>query len=262
MKALDLTQKPIIGMVHLKALPATAGFSGDMGPVYEQALADARRLLDGGVGALLVENDGDQPYESKLSTPQVAALAAVASRLRGTFDVPLGISAAFNDYEAALSIAKAVGAGFVRIPVFVDTVVAFCGVIGPAAPMAVKLRSRLQAGEVQILADVQVKYTKMLLPAITIEESAKMAQSCGADAIIVTGVSSGDVPPIDAVKRVKQAVAAPVLIGSGIARENVQEQLAIADGAIVGTTFKRDGRIDEEKVRDFMRAYRGEATWN
>ena len=137
----------------------------------------------------------------------------------------------------ALSIAKAVGAGFVRIPVFVDTVVAFCGVIGPAAPMAVKLRSRLQAGEVQILADVQVKYTKMLLPATTIEESAKMAQSCGADAIIVTGVSSGDVPPIDAVKRVKQAVAAPVLIGSGIARENVREQLAIADGAIVGLSL-------------------------
>lgn len=259
---LNFKEKPIIGMVHLKALPGSASFDGDMDAVYAQARSDARMLVDGGVQALMVENDGDQPYECTLSTPQIAALAAVASRLRAEFDVPMGISAAFNDYQAALSIAKAVGAQFVRIPVFVDTVVAFCGILQPVAPMAIKLRSRLQAESVQILADIQVKHTKLLLPETAIEESAQLAQSCGADAVIVTGVSTGNVPPIEAVKRAKSAVRIPVLIGSGIASDNVREQLAIADGAIVGTTFKQGGRLDEARIRSFMEAYGGGSTWN
>lgn len=257
MKELDFAQKPIIGMVHLKALPGSAGFDGDMERVYRLALEDAAMLAKGGVDAIMVENDGDQPYESKLNTAQTAALAAVASAVCAQFDLPLGISAAFNDYQAALAVARAVGAQFVRIPVFVDTVVTFCGIIQPVGPQAMKLRRSLQAGHVKILADVQVKYTKMLLGDITIEESAKQAQNCGADAVVVTGLASGNVPAIEAVKRVKTAVQVPVLVGSGIDKTNVRQQLAIADGAIVGTTFKTNGAVDSEKVRAFMQARGG-----
>jgi predicted TIM-barrel enzyme len=48
----------------------------------------------------------------------------------------------------------------------------------------------------------------------------------------------------------------PVFANTGVRLENVEQQLAVADGAITGTTFKRDGyiwnEVDEKRVRAFM----------
>lgn len=250
-------QKPVIGMVHLKALPGSAAFKGDMDEVYACAYRDAQALCAGGIDALLVENDGDQPFSSEISLAQATALAALAAYIKQSFGVVVGISAAFNSYKAALACAKAARADFVRIPVFVDTVVTFCGTIHPCCAEAIKFRSSIFAQDVKILADVQVKYTHMLLKDVSIEESAKMAQSCGADAIIVTGVASGNEPPIETVRRAKAAVSLPVIIGSGSTKDNVAEQLQVADGVIIGTALKTNGRIDPEKVLGFIDAAKG-----
>ena len=257
MKTLDFKDKPIIGMVHLKPLPGSAKYHGSMKDVIYKAIDDANILVNAGIDAIMIENDGDQPYEIQLNHAQLAALSSVASAVRSKFEeIPMGISAAFNDYQAGLSIAYAAGAQFIRIPVFVDMVVSSCGVIHPVGPKAIKYRSALGADNIKILADIQVKYTKMLIQNISIEESAVQAQSCGADAVIVTGTASGDVPPIDAVSRVRKVLDIPVLVGSGIDKNNVKEQMTIADGAIVGTTFKTNGNIDAEKVIEFMKVLR------
>jgi predicted TIM-barrel enzyme len=56
---------------------------------------------------------------------------------------------------------------------------------------------------------------------------------------------------------VKEAVPeTPVFANTGVRPDNAAEQLSIADGAIVGTTFKYDGKfenhVDEKRVRFFM----------
>ena len=61
-----------------------------------------------------------------------------------------------------------------------------------------------------------------------------------------------------AVKLVKAAVPdTPVFANTGVNVSNVAEQLAVADGAVVGTTFKRDGYIwndvDVSRVKEFMK---------
>jgi predicted TIM-barrel enzyme len=47
-----------------------------------------------------------------------------------------------------------------------------------------------------------------------------------------------------------------VFANTGVRLSNVEEMLTVADGAIVGTTFKEDGYIwndvDTNRVRDFM----------
>lgn len=249
--------KFLVGMVHLAPLPGSADFQGDMETVYNHALADAKSLADNGIEALMVENFSDGPYAKTLSLEQATALAAVTAVVKKETGLPVGIDAAFCDYKAALSGAKAAMADFVRLAVFVDTVECFAGILEPCCSEAVPYRKHIGGENIKIFADVQVKHTHMLVKDVDITESAQVAQSCGADAIIVTGLATGAETPIDTVKRVKAAVSCPVIIGSGLNASNAKEQLSIADGAIVGSSLKTNGRIDGAKVRELVASLKG-----
>ncbi|KKK38919.1 photosystem I assembly BtpA [Mesobacillus campisalis] len=249
-------QKAVIGMVHLLPLPGTPMFAGDVQAIYDQALLDAKTLEEGGVHALMIENFGDMPYKKTIEIEQVAALAAVSAVVKQQTDLQIGIDAAFCDYKAAISIAQAVQADFVRLAVFVDTVESFNGIMEPCAGEALAYRKAIGANHVGILADVQVKHAHMLVPSVPIEESAKVAVSCMADGIIVTGTHTGGETPLDSIKRVKAVVDCPVIIGSGVSAKNIKEQLSIADGAIVGSSLKSTSDpaspIDLEKVKSLV----------
>ncbi|MTI59412.1 MAG: BtpA/SgcQ family protein [Firmicutes bacterium] len=243
---------PLIGMVHLKALPGTAGFSGNIEEIYESAVEDARRLAAGGMGGIMVENFSDMPYAVKLDTAQRTALAAVSREVKKSVSIAVGVDAALSDYKGALAAAVAAGADFVRIAVFVDTVDSFAGIIQPCAAEAIKYRKKIGGEQIKIFADVQVKYTHMIKDTINIVESAVNAQACMADGIIVTGSKTGEETPLEAVKRVKEKVNLPVLIGSGAGPDNIVKQMAIADGAIIGSSLKEEGKVtkpvDQKRV--------------
>lgn len=235
--------KFIIGMVHCLPLPGTPNFDGDSQRILDQAVEDAIKLEKAGVDAIMIENMGDSPFGRTLDIAQVSALAAASALVKNAVSIPVGIDAAFNDAKAALSIAKIIGGDFVRIPVFVDTVEFFGGIIEPCARECMYYRKALGAENIKILADIQVKYTNMVLSHITLEQSAKVAESCGADAIIVTGVGSGYETPLKAIESVKKVIKIPVIAGSGVTADNINEQLNIADGAIIGSSLKEGGII-------------------
>lgn len=246
----------VIGMVHCLPLPGTAGFDGNFDKIIRHAVADAVTLEKAGVDAVIVENMGDTPFTALLSTAQIAALSAAAFAVRQSVKIPIGIDAAFNDCKASLSIAGIGGADFVRVPVFVDTVVFTDGVINPVAKECIDFRKQLGLTHVKILADVQVKHAHMLLPDISIEQSAKEAADNGADGIIVTGSVIGEETPLDMIRRVKKVVNIPVLAGSGVKASNIKSQMEIADGAIIGSSLKEGGILTNpvsfELVKEVM----------
>lgn len=242
-KIIARSNKFVIGMVHCLPLPGTAGFDGDSNKILRQAVEDAVTLEKAGVDAIIVENMGDTPFSAILDTPQVAALSAATALVKQAVKIPVGVDAAFNDCVASLSIAKINDCDFVRIPVLVDTVEFYDGFIKPCARLCMQTRKNLDAENIMVLADVQVKHTNMVLPQVTIEASAKAALDCGADAIIVTGSAIGVETPIDMIKKVKKVVNIPVIAGSGVNAQNIDEQLNIADGAIIGSSLKKDGVI-------------------
>lgn len=248
----------IIGMVHCLPLPGTSGFDGDYQKILDRAVQDAVTLERAGVDAVIVENMGDTPFAALLDKAQLAALTAAAVRVREAVKIPVGIDAAFNDCEASLSIAGISGADFIRVPVFVDTVLFTDGIIYPCARKCMNFRKEMGLEHVKILADVQVKHATMLNSQITVEMSAKDAASNGADAIIVTGAVIGMETPIDMLKRVQSVVKIPVLAGSGVNHNNIHEQLQIADGCIIGSSLKKDGiltnPIDYDLVREVVEA--------
>jgi membrane complex biogenesis BtpA family protein len=104
---------------------------------------------------------------------------------------------------------------------------------------------RLLGCDVAIFADVQTKHGVPLAPLDIEQEARDLAQRALADALIVTGRATGEPTALADLKRVRAAVpATSILVGSGVSADSVGELLSIADGAIVGTWLKRDGRVD------------------
>ncbi|MEG2016301.1 MAG: BtpA/SgcQ family protein, partial [Oscillospiraceae bacterium] len=224
-------------------LPGTAFYKDNMEKIISQAVKDAKNLEKAGCNAIIVENMGDSPFGISLDVPQIAALSAISAIVAENVSIPIGIDAAMNDYKTSLSIAKAVGANFVRIPVFVDTVEFYGGFINPCARDAMLFRKEIGAEDVKILADIHVKHTHMVLTHVSIEDSAKTAQENGADGIIVTGTHIGTETPLEIIKKVKKVTTVPIIAGSGVKTANINEQFEIADGAIIGSSLKEGGVI-------------------
>jgi membrane complex biogenesis BtpA family protein len=242
-ETIGVEKKFVIGMVHCLPLPGTAGYGGDVEKIYRQAVQDAKTLEESGIDAVMVENMGDGPFAVNLDTVQRVALVVATQKVQDVVKIPVGVDAAFCDYQTSLSIALVTGSQFVRIPVFVDTVEFYGGIITPCARECILYRKALGCEKIMILADIQVKHTNMLLSHVTIEQSAKNAADCGADAVIVTGSAIGTETPMEMIKRVKKAIGLPIIVGSGVNVKNINEQLSVADGAIIGSSMKEGGII-------------------
>jgi membrane complex biogenesis BtpA family protein len=243
--SLDLKERPFIGMVHLGALPGAPACERSLREVVERAIADALSLQEGGADAILVENFFDAPFaKQRVPAITVAAMAVAVAEVRRAVSLPIGVNVLRNDVVSAISIAHACGTAFVRCNVYVGAVVADQGIIEGAARDARKTIRELGA-QVLILADVGVKHSAPIA-AVRVEQEACDAVMRGrADALIVTGPSTG--LPADGAEllRVKQAVpGTPVLLGSGVEVHGPEELLRQADGIIVGTATKQDGRIE------------------
>lgn len=254
--------RAVVGMVHLRALPGSPRWDGDMGAVVRAALDDARALAEGGADALVVENHGDVPFTAgRVDAASVAGMAVAIAEIRRRVSLPVGVNVLKNDVRSALAVAAATGARFVRVNVHVGAVVADQGVIQSEAHDTLRYR-RLLGLDIAILADVQAKHGTPLAP-VPIEQEARDCWGRGmADALVVSGVATGEPTPMSDLKRVRGAVPeAPLLVGSGATPETVADLLSVADGVIVGTSLKRDGRlanpVDVDRVRRLVAAARG-----
>ena len=151
-EVLTLNSQTVIGMVHCLPLPTTAGFDGDYQKIIDRAVQDAVTLEKAGVDAVIVENMGDTPFSALLNKAQIAALTAAAYAVKQAVKIPVGIDAAFNDCEADIAIAAMVGASFIRVPVFVDTVLFTDGIIQPCAKKCLEYRKMMGQEKVKIIA--------------------------------------------------------------------------------------------------------------
>jgi len=246
--------RTIIGMVHLPPLPGSPRWDGSMERVTAFALDDARALIAGGIGALLVENYGDVPFTpGRVAASTVAAMSVVAAEIRRAFPtVPLGINVLKNDARAALAVACAVGGEFIRVNVHAGAVLADQGIVQSDAYHTLRDR-RLLSADVRLFADVQGKHAVPLGPVELEQEARDLVHRGLADALVVSGKATGEATPLGDVKRVRTVVPdVPVLVGSGVTPDTIAEILTLADGVIVGTSLKRDGDVrnpvDPERV--------------
>lgn len=248
-------------MVHLLPLPGAPRYALDLDQVLQRALDDATTLSRGGVDAILVENFGDLPFlPDDVGPATVAAMTRAVSEVCSAVDCPVGVNVLRNDAAAALAIAAATGAAFVRVNIHTGGMFTDQGWIEGRAAETLRLRELL-APRVAILADVLVKHAA---PPVgnTLDQTARDTWHRGlADALIVTGSGTGAATDLDHVREVRAAVPdAPVLVGSGIAPDTVAAALGLADGVIVGSALEAGGTagnpVEAHRVADLMAAAR------
>jgi uncharacterized protein len=253
------TPQPVIGVVHLLPLPASARWGGNLQAVIERAEQEATALASGGVHGIIVENFFDAPFTKDQVDPAVvSAMSLIVQRLRNLVTLPMGLNVLRNDARSALAIATCTEVEFIRVNVLTGVMATDQGLIEGKAHEILRYRREL-GSSVKIWADVLVKHARPLgTPNLTVAVQDTIERGL-ADAIILSGWATGSPTSREDLELAKAAAPdTPLFIGSGATVDNIADLMQVADGVIVSSSLKRNGlrdqTIDPVRVSQFVEA--------
>ncbi len=253
---------PVIGMVHLRPLPGSPLYDPstmDMKRILAIAREEARMLEDAGVDGVQVENMWDIPYlpGRDIGPETVAALAVGVYEVANAVSIPVGAECHMNGADLAMASAVAGGAQWIRVFEWCNAFISQSGYIESIGGKVARMRAALRANHIACLCDVNVKHgSHYIIHDRSVREQAMDIGAQDGDAVIVTGFDTGMPPTVERIDECRSGVHLPIFLGSGLSKDNVRQLLSHADGAIVGSYFKKDGNwkneIDSERTKAFM----------
>ncbi|NOX19203.1 MAG: BtpA/SgcQ family protein [Chlorobi bacterium] len=255
-------KKPVIGMIHVNALPGTPKQKGRFQTVINKAVEEARIYKNCGADIIAIENMHDVPYLKREVGPEItAAMTVIGYEVKNVSGLPVGIQILAGANKEALAAAHSAGLDFIRAEGFVFAHVADEGIMESDAGELLRYRKMIGAESVKIFTDIKKKHSSHAVTGdVDIAETAKAAEFFLSDGVIITGVATGTEADVEEIIKVKKSVKIPVLIGSGITDENIEKYYPIADAFIVGSYFKFKGNwkngVDEKRVKAFMKKIR------
>ncbi|WP_411502337.1 BtpA/SgcQ family protein [Brevibacillus centrosporus] len=251
------TEKAIIAMCHILPLPGDPYYDKGKGMEYvvEMTRKDLLALQEGGVDAVMFSNEFSLPYLTDVRTETVAAMARIIGELKKEITVPFGVNVLW-DAKKSLDLAAATGAGFVR-EIFTGVYASDFGIWDTNVGETIRHQHRIGAEQVKLLFNIVPEAAKYMADRDIESISKSTVFNNRPDALCVSGLTAGTETDAQLLQRVKAIVPhTVVLANTGMRLENVEQQLAIADGAVVGTTFKVDGKfenhVDPNRVQAFM----------
>jgi membrane complex biogenesis BtpA family protein len=254
--------KFLAAMIAVLPLPGSPRYAGSTKAIISQALEDLRHYAEAGVDVVLLENSHDLPYiKPPLPARAVAVMRQVALEVRSRFRGPIGIQMLEAANETALEIAHAADLDFLRVESYVFAHIGGAGLIEGCAGKLLRQRAALGCTDIRVFGDVKKKHCAHALTGdLDILDEVKQAEFFLVDGVIVTGARTTEPPSPAEVRRVKQAARVPVLIGSGMTSRNLPTYFKLADGFIVGSTFREDGeflgRLLPSRLEAFMKVFR------
>jgi hypothetical protein len=251
------TEKAIIAMCHLLPLPGDPHYDKEKGMDYivEMAKRDLLALQEGGVDAVMFSNEFSMPYLTDVKTETVAAMARIIGELKSHIKIPFGVNVLW-DAKKSLDLAAATGALFVR-EIFTGVYASDFGLWNTNVGETVRHQHRIGAENVKLLFNIVPEAAKYLAERDLESIVRSTVFNNRPDALCVSGLTAGQETSSSFLKIVKSlAPDTVVLANTGVNVNNVEEQLSIADGAVVGTAFKIDGKfqnhVDPARVKAFM----------
>jgi len=249
--------KPVIGMVHIGALPGTPLYDQTKGVdgLIEDAQKDIQALMAAGFDGIMFGNENDRPYQLQVDQACVATMAYIIGRLRDQIDCPFGVNMLW-DPMASIALAAATNAHFVR-EIFTGTYASDMGIWSPDAAQALRYRRQLDRSDLVTLFNVSAEFADSLDKRALPDRARSAVFSSIPDAILVSGQITGEAAELSQLEAVKAVLPdIPVLANTGVKHDTVSDVLKIADGCIVGSSLKKDGytwnMIDPERAKDFM----------
>ncbi len=258
-KTIFATGKPIIGMVHVQALPGTPKSTLRQEEITEIAVREALLYEKCGLDAILLENMHDVPYLNRDAGPEIiAAMTAVSVAVRKAVKFPIGIQILAGANREALAVALAAGLQFIRAEGFVYGHIADEGYMDSCAGELLRYRKSIGAEHIALLTDIKKKHSAHSITSdVSLGETASAAEFFLSDGLIITGTATGKEVRLDDLTETKQHTALPVLLGSGITAENIAKYWSLADGFIIGSHFKKEGiwsnPLSELLISKFMK---------
>jgi len=256
-----LPDKFLSAMIAVLPLPGAPRYGGDDPQIVAQALADLDHYLNAGVDAVLLENSHDLPYIKPPLPPRaVEVMKQVAVEVRRRFAGPIGIQMLEAANETALEIAHEADLDFLRVEGYVFAHVGGAGLIEGCAGQLLRQRKALGCERIKVFGDVKKKHCSHALTGdLDILDEVKQAEFFLVDGVIVTGARTTEPPEVAELRGVKKHAYVPVLIGSGMRPDNIETYYPLADGFIIGSTFRRGGRflgaLEPERLEAFMKTF-------
>ena len=257
LKDLFGVHKPIIAMLHLHALPGDPDYDAPKGVAWlvEQARKDLHALQDGGVDAIMFSNEYSLPYLLKVEPITPVSMARIIGELLHEIKIPYGVNVLW-DPSASIELAVATNATFVR-EIFTGLYASDFGLWNTNCGEVARHRRRIHGEKVKLLFNIVPEAAVYLGNRDIASIARSTVFNTQPDALCVSGLIAGAETSQETLSVVKQAVPeTAVFANTGVRITNVATQLAAADGAVVGTTFKRDGyiwnEVDVARVKEFM----------
>ena len=246
-------------MIAILPLPGSPLYDGDDQRVIDQALSDLDIYKKGGVDSILLENDHDLPYiQPPLDKKGIALMTKISKEIRKRFSGPIGIQMLEAANITSLEIAAESDLDYIRVEAFVFAHVGGSGVINGSAGKILRRRKELNAEHIKVFADVKKKHgSHSLTIDLDIKDEIMQAEFFLADGVIVTSQFTGLNPDKNDLIKAKNATKLPVLIGSGMNANNISDYLPLADGFIVGSYFRKDGKFLEKLEPDRLKKFMG-----
>ena len=250
--------KPVIGVIHVGALPGTPRSSQTVSELITSARNEAKLYRESGADGVIIENMHDVPYlRGEVGPEIVAGMTAIAAEVKRECVLPVGVQLLAGANIEAMAVAHAADLDFIRAEGYAYAHVADEGLIQASAAKLLRYRKMIGATSVQVWADVKKKHAAHAITAdVSLGETAETIEFMGADCVIVTGSATGKPPNVADVQEAKNHCHLPVFLGSGITENNVAEFYDSADGFIIGTAFKLDGlwfnTVDPARVTSFV----------
>jgi len=256
-------KKLIIGMVHVQALPGTPNNKLTIPQIITKAVEEAKLYEQNGLDAIIMENMHDVPYLNKIVGPEItASMTAVAAEVNKNISIPCGIQILAGANIEALAVAQASGCEFICVEGFVYSHIADEGLMNACAGELIRYSKKIGANEIAVFADIKKKHSSHSITSdLDITDFAEACKFFLADGVIITGKSTSKETDLTELQKVGRTCDLPILIGSGVTIDNIDKYWEHANGFIIGSHFKENGKwqneISSERVQSFMK-YVGE----
>ncbi|RKE95382.1 BtpA/SgcQ family protein [Ichthyenterobacterium magnum] len=257
-KSIFKVKNPIIGMIHVQALPGTPKHKYTIKQVIEMALEEARVYKKAGIDAILIENMHDIPYIKNGVGHEISSIMSlVAYLIKQETNLPIGMQILAGANKEALAAAQTASIDFIRAEGFVFGHVADEGYIDAQAGELLRYQKQISATSIAIFTDIKKKHSSHAITQdVSLLDTAKAAAFFLTDGLIVTGSHTGHSASINDLNHLKDNIDSPIIIGSGITIENISNYLPLCDAMIVGSHFKKQGHWDNDlsydRVAEFM----------
>lgn len=256
MKEVFGTDKPVIGVLHMHAMPTDPKYDPITGieGVIESARKDLHAYQDGGIDGILFCNEFSIPYTTNVRTVTIATMARVIGELKSEIKVPFGITVA-ADAMKGFDLAAAVGANFIR-EILHGAAVGVYGISNINPGELERHRAELGLMNCKTMTAIIPEGSRQLAERPLREVAKTLVFNLNPDTILIYSDTPGSSIDIQQVKIIKEVTDTPVFASNGVKANTIKEILSIADGAIVATSIKYDGKfynqVDKERVKQLM----------